>query len=65
MNCVFKLFCLLQRLWIYCRWFRHISEAAEAYKTRDGKNRRTESSGPSVSTPESEASENAQDKTKE
>nr|CAD7452501.1 unnamed protein product [Timema tahoe] len=24
------------------RWFRHISEAAEAYKTRDGKNRRPE-----------------------
>ncbi|XP_023714771.1 rho guanine nucleotide exchange factor 12 isoform X5 [Cryptotermes secundus] len=46
-------------------WFRHISEAAEAYKTRDGKNRRTEPSGPSVSTPESEASENAQDKTKD
>ncbi|PSN51929.1 hypothetical protein C0J52_06306 [Blattella germanica] len=49
------------------QWFRHISEAAEAYKTRDGKNRRPESSGPSLplSTPDNEAPENPPDKTKD
>ncbi|XP_069677128.1 rho guanine nucleotide exchange factor 12 isoform X3 [Periplaneta americana] len=48
-------------------WFRHISEAAEAYKARDGKNRRSDSSGPSMplSTPDSEAPDSSQEKTKD
>ncbi|KAJ4436320.1 hypothetical protein ANN_18951 [Periplaneta americana] len=49
------------------RWFRHISEAAEAYKARDGKNRRSDSSGPSMPlpTPDSEAPDSSQEKTKD
>ncbi|XP_066992612.2 rho guanine nucleotide exchange factor 12 isoform X3 [Anabrus simplex] len=48
-------------------WFRHISEAAEAYKTRDGKNRRPEPPASSLplSTPDSETPETLQDKTKD
>ncbi|XP_063236975.1 rho guanine nucleotide exchange factor 11-like isoform X2 [Bacillus rossius redtenbacheri] len=46
-------------------WFRHISEAAEAYKTRDGKNRRSEATV-TAPTPDNELSDsNLQDKTKE
>lgn len=37
------------------RWFKHISDAAEAYKCREGKSRRSELSTPELSTPESEA----------
>ena len=61
-----KLFCLLtKKSWFICRWFRHISEAAEAYKIREGRNRRTEPSGPSASATDNEASQSTQDKTKE
>ena len=28
-----------------CRWFRHITDATEAYKTREGRNRRPDTSG--------------------
>jgi hypothetical protein len=60
-----KPFCLTKKSWFICRWFRHISEAAEAYKIREGRNRRTEPFGLSVSATDNEASESTQDKTKE
>ena len=49
----------------YYRWFRHISEAADAYKTKDGKKRDTSASSLPLPTPDNEASEILQDKTKE
>ncbi|KAJ9582237.1 hypothetical protein L9F63_003366, partial [Diploptera punctata] len=46
-------------------WFRHISEAADAYKTRDGKKRDPSGSSVPLPTPDSEPSEVTQEKTKD
>lgn len=55
---------LILCLFVCYRWFKHISEAAEAYKQRDGRNRRADAAAAAAAAQhELDAAE--QDKTKE
>ena len=60
-------------LLLFCRWFQHITDATEAYKTREGRNRRPDASGsgsvvaplPSTSSPSTPLSVDNPEKPKE
>ncbi|RZF41033.1 hypothetical protein LSTR_LSTR002665 [Laodelphax striatellus] len=47
------------------RWFKHISEAAEAYKQRDGRNRRADAAAAAAAAAQQDLDDHSHDKTKD